>query len=272
MIAEELSALLNTPLNPSRQNQSVRCPMHDDRVASLSISLPKGQWYCFGCGKGGGLQTLARFLGGDLDTTDLIVQTANPEPEPDPIDFREKYESMISLTALTPEGIQYAREKGLNYETLEYFQIRRDPRNLVMPYFDGDRVVALRYRAPNGQKWYEPGSERAIYNLNEVRGKQQVCLAEGESDTHTLWQALNGREIAVGGVPGANSSRDTWELWSLDLMWADKVYLAFDNDDAGRKGFERAKEVLGEKAIYLSPPEGFNDWSDAIKDGHRPSL
>jgi hypothetical protein len=31
----------------------VKCPFHDDRVASMSINLNKGLYYCHACGKGG---------------------------------------------------------------------------------------------------------------------------------------------------------------------------------------------------------------------------
>src|SRR5687768_8646160 len=155
LIVEELSSLLNQPLNPNRQNQLVKCPIHDDRVASLSINLQKGAWYCWGCGKGGGLQTLAQFLGGNLDRMDLIVGTVSEEPEPEQVDFREMYESFPELKPYTTTAVAYQQKKGLHFETLQEFSIRHDGRgNLVMPYFDGDRVVALRYRG-NSAKFYE---------------------------------------------------------------------------------------------------------------------
>lgn len=275
MIAEELSVLLGQPLNPYREENPVRCPLHDDRVASMSINLRKGTWNCFGCGKGGGLQTLARFLGGDLDRTDLIVHSVSTEPEPEPVDFSDKYYGFEPITVFTPEAQVYRKEKGISHETLEHFKVRHDKGTLVMPYFDGDRVVALRYRGRDNRKWYEIGSERTIYNINEVRGANRVILCEGESDTHSmwnLWSRFNLNGYVVAGIPGANSSRERWELWSLDLMWAERIWIAFDNDDAGDKGFDRAKEILGDKAFRLSPPEGYNDWSDALKAGQTPEL
>jgi len=248
--------------------------MHDDRVASLSISIPKGQWYCWGCGKGGGLQTLARFLGGELDRSDMIITQAQAlvEPVEERIDFREKYESFLPIKPTTPEAITYARSKGISYDTLEAFSIHHDNRgNLVMPYFDGDRVVALRYRGQSA-KFYETGSERTIYNLNAVRGASRVILCEGESDTHSMYdmsKRLHMDDFVVGGIAGANSSHESWELWALDLMWAEEIWIAFDADDAGDKGAERAIEVLGSVAHRLRPHLG-NDWSDAIAAGELP--
>jgi DNA primase len=276
MIAQELGGMLGVQLNPYAQNQSVRCPMHDDRVASMSISIPKGVWYCWGCGKGGSLLTLARFLGGDFDRTDLIVESAkHMEPEEELVDFREQYEAFSPIRPTTAEAITYARSKGIMYDTLEDFGIRHDGRGtLVMPYFDGDRVVALRYRASGGRKWYESGSERQIYNVNSVRGANTVVLCEGESDTHTmfdLFKRIHVDSCVVGGIAGANSSVQKWELWALDLMWADKVYIAFDADEAGDKGAERAITTLGGVARRLRPTKG-SDWSDAIGAGEIPVL
>ena len=276
MIAEELGVLLGQPLNPYATNQSVKCPMHDDRVASLSISMPKGVWYCWGCGKGGTLLTLARFLGGDFDRSDLIVETNRThEPEPEPVDFIEKYNEFAPIKPTTPEAITYARQKGIAYDTLEDFGIRHDNRGtLVMPYFDRNRVVALRYRTRDNKKWYESGSERQLYNLNQLRNARRVILCEGESDTHSmfdLFKRIRMEDIVVGGVAGANSSREKWELFALDLMWAEEVYVAFDADDAGDKGAERGIEVLGGIAKRLRPTTA-NDWSDAIRGGEIPAL
>lgn len=274
MIAEELSGLLGQPLKPYATNQSVKCPMHDDRVASLSINLSKGVWYCWGCGKGGSLLTLARFLGGDFDRTDLIVeQNRIQEPEEEPVDFTYKYDDWLPIQPTTPEAITYARQKGISYVTLEDFGIRHDNRgNLCMPYYDGNRIVALRYRSRDNKKWYESGSERTIYNLNAVRGAKRVVLMEGESDTHSMYdlcKRLHMDDMVVGGIAGANSSREKWELYALDLMWAEEVYIAFDADEAGDKGAERGIEILGSVAKRLRPTTA-NDWSDAILAGEVP--
>ena len=40
-----------------------RCPWHDDTNASLSIDAERCLWYCFGCGKKGGLRALVDFVG-----------------------------------------------------------------------------------------------------------------------------------------------------------------------------------------------------------------
>ena len=36
--------------NPSRNEQHILCPFHDDHQPSMSINLDKGVWYCHTCG------------------------------------------------------------------------------------------------------------------------------------------------------------------------------------------------------------------------------
>jgi hypothetical protein len=276
MLAEELSHLLGQPINPHREENAIKCPLHDDTHASASVNLRKGVWNCQGCGKGGSLEILARFLGGEISNIDLVISRAQGSliPEDEPTDFTELYSGWTPILPTTPESLTYARDKGLRFDTLENFGVRHNKSGvLAFPYFDGERIAALRYRGRNGEKWFETGSERLIYNLNEVRGAGFVILAEGESDTHALWNKLHGTTAwAIGGIPGANSSRATWELWSLDLMWAEKILIAFDNDEAGEKGFDRAAEVLGDKARRFAPPKRFNDWAESISAGSYPLL
>jgi DNA primase len=40
------------------------CPFHKEKVPSFTINTDTGQWYCHGCGEGGGYVTfLQKFLG-----------------------------------------------------------------------------------------------------------------------------------------------------------------------------------------------------------------
>lgn len=268
MLVQAISDALGQPLDPNKQQHKVNCPWHDDRTPSLSINVQKG-FMCFGCDKKGSIGTLIRLLGSEVDRADLALASVSRDPEPEPTNFGNRLEDFKIAKATTPEALAYCREKGISLDAIWEFRIRHNGRGiLVMPYYDGDRVVAIRYRARDGSKSYEPGSERTIYNLNALRGSSTVILCEGESDTHAIWSKLgNTGTVAVGGLPGANHSVSNWETYSLDLMYADKVYIAFDNDEAGEHGYERAASIFGERTARLAPPEGYNDWSEAILSG-----
>jgi DNA primase len=49
-----------TPLRKAGSRWSGRCPFHEERTPSFSVSPDKGLFYCFGCGKGGDLVTFVK--------------------------------------------------------------------------------------------------------------------------------------------------------------------------------------------------------------------
>ena len=54
------------------------CPFHSDRVPSFTINTTTHQWYCHGCGEGGGyVSFLQKFLDIDKTTAMTIVSTWN---------------------------------------------------------------------------------------------------------------------------------------------------------------------------------------------------
>ena len=42
----------------------VSCPVHDERTASCMVWPDERGWWCFGCGRGGGIYDLASLLEG----------------------------------------------------------------------------------------------------------------------------------------------------------------------------------------------------------------
>jgi hypothetical protein len=60
-----------------------RCPLHDDHHPSLHIDAEGCRWYCFGCGRGGGIGRLHRLLGdapGPPRVERLVGPVAGPTP------------------------------------------------------------------------------------------------------------------------------------------------------------------------------------------------
>lgn len=268
MMRDELAALLNQAIPDGRANVMVHCPLHEDRRPSLSLSLEKGVWYCHSCGKGGGVRRLAQMLGGDLDAADLAVRTLKLSPDDPEPDFRLIW-AKHWYAAVSDEGqaaLQaYSDSKQLSDEVAFHFGIGYDTvrKALSMPYFDGNAVRSIQYRYADGSKNQEPGGKRILYNVDEARGASRVIVCEGESDTHRVWSGFTEEDdVAVIGVPGAASGNRRWELWSLDLLWAERVVIAFDADEAGDKGAEVAMRALGDKAVRVRP-EGGKDWCDA---------
>lgn len=270
---DELAALLNQVIPDGRANAMVHCPFHEDRRPSLSLNLTKGVWWCHACGMGGGVRRLAQLLGGDLDAADLAVRTLNLEPDQEEPDFSQIaldcVEALDRMQQVCQPIDRYLYSKKLDPKVVDEFGLGWHPERgaISIPYWDNGTCRSIQYRYPDGSKNQETGGKRILYNVDALRGAPYIVLAEGESDTHRWWTEVGkwSLPIEVGGVPGAQSGNKRWELWSLDLLWAERVWIAFDADDAGDKGAEVAMRALGEKAVRLRP-QGGKDWCDENTD------
>jgi hypothetical protein len=73
--------------------------------------------------------------------------------------------------------------------------------------------------------------------------------------------------VGVCGVAGANVSERTWELYSLDLLFAKRILVAFDSDDAGDAGAATAMRVLGAERSRRARPTLGKDIGDHVLAG-----
>lgn len=269
-LTDAISDILGHDVPERSQNALVRCPFHDDRHASLSIDLEQGWWLCFACGVRGGIQSLATRLNKEVDDAQLALSvyegslgTLVSEPK----DFAELAGRLRgNLNRSRPDDVvRFIAGYKLSPGVLKHFGLGWDGQsNIAFPYYDEETVFAVKYRGPNGFKFAETGSRRGIYNVNDVRFKPFVILCEGESDTLAVWSQLtNGslpdtvvEQFGVGGIPGVAGSRSTWEVWSLDLLWAKKVFIMYDADEAGDQGAELPMAALSGRGIRIRPTKG----------------
>jgi len=278
-LTELVSDLLGQPVSERSVEAMVRCPFHDDRHASLSINLEQGWWICFGCGIRGGIQSLATRLHREVDDAQLalsIYEGTSGALVEEPKDYAELAERLRgNLYRSRPDDfVRFVAQRKLSPRVLKHFGLGWDGTNIAFPYYDEDRVFAVKYRGPNGHKFAESGSRRGIYNVNDIRFKPYVILCEGESDTLAVWSQLTNGSLpdkvvasfGVGGIPGVAGSRATWEVWSLDLLWAKKVFVAFDADDAGDKGSILPMEAIAPRGVRIRPTRG-KDMTDHFLAG-----
>ena len=277
--AEAVESIVGSRPAGRGKNVMVRCPVHEDRDPSLSVNLDNGLWICFGCGAKGNIIGLAERFGVTLDDDAIALSRARSLDLPEPsVDFADRGKELAaSLFLHRPQVIvDYINGRSLSPLTVRHFSMGYDHgKNAVaMPYWDGDVVTGIKYRTGDGKKFSEPGSHYGIYNVDNVRQKPIVVLCEGESDTHAAWSALTSmgisgtivREVGVGGLSGASISPERWEVLSVDLLWAKKVIVIFDNDEAGHRGASIAVQAIGQRATTLTPTRG-TDLSDHLMSG-----
>lgn len=279
-LTDVLSDLLGQPINERNQNAIVRCPIHGERRPSLSFNLDTGLWICFACGARGNVYQLAAALNATLDVAGVALRVHEagvraPFIEEEPHDFSElASELRANLYREKPTMlVEWLASRGISGKVVKHFGLGWNGGRIAFPYYDGDQCIGIKYRDRTGYKTYETGSRRGIYNINDVRFKPTVLIMEGESDTLAMWSHLteNSQDgmmdrIGVGGFPGTGASSSQWETQALDLMWAKKVYVCYDADDAGDKGAEVVMKALGDKAERLRPTQG-TDYNEHFMNG-----
>lgn len=255
----------------------VKCPFHGDEHASMSIDLDRGLWVCFGCGEKGGLNRLSRMLDKEVNEGEVLIRSLNValdrgyESPPDFTDLAHNLHAQAMLhkpLAL----VKYFLDRRLHGSVMTKFTIGWDPghQRIAMPYFEDEVAVAIKYRYADGAKGNEAGGKRYIYNVNDIRsGAQAAILCEGESDVHATYSQVLKEDlnIVVVGFPGASASRANWELYALEFLWVEKVYVAYDADEAGDKGAEIPLAVLGDKAVRVRPTKGKDMTDHFLRDG-----
>lgn len=276
-LTDVVEELLGHPVPERSQNAMVKCPFHGDEHASMSIDLDRGLWVCFGCGEKGGLNRLSRMLDKEVNEGEVLIRSLNValdrgyESPPDFTDLAHNLHAQAMLhkpLAL----VKYFLDRRLHGSVMTKFTIGWDPghQRISMPYFEDEVAVAIKYRYADGAKGNEAGGKRYIYNVNDIRsGAQAAILCEGESDVHATYsQALKeDLNIVVVGFPGASASRANWELYALEFLWVEKVYVAYDADEAGDKGAEIPLAVLGDKAVRVRPTKGKDMTDHFLRDG-----
>ena len=261
-------------------NAMYHCPFHEDRTPSLSAHREDGVWKCHQCLQAGDIEKLALLTGEQLDPSFVWGRAIRKTLEVPPVehDFgplaNSLYEAGISDKRGDRAIRSYMRSRSISMDARHHFWLGWDGSRISFPYWYDDarkrgRCTGIKYRDMAGHKSYETGSKHGIYNVEEVRGAGHVIICEGETDTLMAWSNAP-KPWRVCGVPGAKSSRLTWENRALDFLFAREILVMFDADEAGDTGAETAIEVLGPKARRIRPEEGLDLTEHFQKYGELP--
>ena len=143
--------------------------------------------------------------------------------------------------------------RGITSKTLRHFFVgTMEDGGILIPYYSdfNHPLELLGYQ----QRWY--GETRRVKNSKGFNKKEYLynldhtydytLLVEGQSDVWACYQAgLNA--CALMGV-----TLSEWQIKELSKF--DKVYLALDNDEAGRRATERVNQLLKNEVEILLVP------------------
>ena len=192
-------------VRPTGSGYSARCPVHEDRVSSLSISQGDDGRALIHCHAGCALDDILISLG--LSLSDLYDDDPAPVALPTP-----------RLTA------------GSSAEAVTYDYHDLDGTLLHQVVKGAGKQFRQRHPTPEGWAWKASG-RRVPYRWPELVGQTEVFICEGEKDVDCLFD--HGL-TATCNLGGASKWRAEETAALLDLHPA-KVYVIPDNDAPGHK-------------------------------------
>lgn len=170
----------------------------------------------------------------------------------------------------TPHAMDYLQvSRGINLETIEHFNLGydKDKDAISIPIYKRGELINIKYRLLGEEvkmKYVqEKGSERWLFNEDGIakgQAKGGILITEGEFDCMSAWQA------GFKNVVSADSGKDSYGVWLELLDTIPKVYIAYDNDKAGREASKNLAEKTGtDKSFEITYPEGIKDANDYFK-------
>lgn len=281
--------LLNELSDVQRRGQEIKakCPFperhegHTDNNPSFTANLGTGVWYCNSCQSKGNIHTLykelykktseeAWFDLGDALKIPRPDGSKPTRPDIDPGLVREYHQRLMSLTGPLRDVLRERR--GLTDETLVKFQLGWDGERVTIPIYDEFNTL-VNFRR---YKWNSNEDQWKVLNyvdeFNNAYGEVRIFGIDRVVDTdldYVVWceGEMDRLTCEQHGFPTAcpTSGAGTWKPdWSKLFRNKKRVYLAQDNDEAGRNATRKLCEKLYHVVdVYvITWPENFPNKGD----------
>src|SRR5436190_8336986 len=118
-----------TQLRKAGRNFMGRCPFHEERTPSFSVSQEKGVYHCFGCGKIGNIFTFVMDIDNVsfMDAAKILADKANLQLEFDNEPFDGDRNQIEALYELNKKAAKYFYDNLMGREgeyAREYLRLR----------------------------------------------------------------------------------------------------------------------------------------------------
>ncbi|MES2224458.1 MAG: DNA primase, partial [Patescibacteria group bacterium] len=253
-ISEVLSTYIT--LEPSGTQFKARCPFHNEKTASFSVSSERGLFYCFGCGaKGDIFNFVEMFEGLDkkgalkvlADRAGIVLTAQHEKVEATDSVYKalettaEKYQQYLMQN---PDALAYLKNRGLNEETIKQFRIGYAPTEW--------RNIAAAIDAQS-QEYYERAglikkTEKGYYD--RFRGRIMFPMSDS-----------SGRIVAFSGrmFPDTPEGPKYLNSPETEVFQKSRILFGFDKAKLAIKKHNFAILVEGQMDLVLSHQAGFKN-------------
>lgn len=169
--------------------------------------------------------------------------------------------------------------RGITKETMKFFDVKTK--------IDSEgRPIELEFTYPNTSLKFRDLAKKDFrtkgeinkaglfgYNKFSAGGAKYVTITEGELDALSLWQVLssNGNAPVVSVQSASTAARDA----ALCRSWLnsyERIYLAFDNDEAGREATRNVAKLFDYNKVFVVKFTKRKDANDYLSHGEQDEL
>lgn len=188
-IVEVISAYLT--VEKAGKNYKAKCPFHNEKTPSFSISPDRGMYYCFGCGAKGDIFSFVEHFEGVnfLGALKILAERAGVElisytnSKKDKTDIY--YEIMEEATCffemkfeINKEAKDYLLQRGLNDISLKKFRIGYAPdswdslvNHLVSKGYKKEDIETVGLIKKKDNRYYDRFRSRIMFPINDSSGR-----------------------------------------------------------------------------------------------------
>lgn len=218
----------------------------------MSVNWETGVGSCFHCGELTQLHTFKK--------KHLEISYVKPEIENPKVDLSERVQKY--LTEVRKISLHAAKALKIREQKEWMPQTQKQENCICFDYYLNDEVINVKYR--DGKKNFKlyKGAEKIFYNLDNIRTSKTAVICEGEFDTLAFATAgiFHATSVPNGFNLAGNINLDFLDNYIEYFENKETIYIAVDNDEAGRKG---EKELIRRLGYDKCKIVDFEDCKDA---------
>ncbi len=260
-------------------NHKGLCPFHAEKTPSFTVSQVRGNYKCFGCGKGGDVISFVmeyekKPFG---EAVELIAKKYGLDVS---IGVKKEYIKPVPrLEKISEKALSwFEKERRISNDTLlrmrvteaiEFMpQLKKEVQAICFNYFQKDELVNIKFRGPQKSFKLAKDAKLLFYNIDALEGEKTAIIVEGEVDTLSCVES--GLFNAVGVPNGTPPVGSKMNLEYLDNCWGyfvemERIILAGDNDEVGKNLREELARRLGKDRCWVVDyPDGCKDLNDVL--------
>jgi twinkle protein len=191
------------------------------------------------------------------------------------------------LTWTGPEGGKEFHEDKFTYEYLPYRGISKDTYRFfnALTKIDGDgKPVSIGFKYSNDSYKIRTLDKKGFFTKGEIgkaslygrelwngSPRKTITITEGELDALSFYEVLRSPVVSVKSAATAGSDAGMERSW---LNEYERIYLAFDGDEAGRRAASAVARLFDPNKVYdiRFPGGSRKDANDYLRNGERDEL